>query len=177
MIDHVPSGRKTDIEDGGRMTIHGKIDDLIARARSITLGLKDIEGPLLPILHAVQAEFGYVPDAVLPVIATELNLSRAEVHGVVSFYHEFRHDVSGKHVLRICRSEACQSMGGRDLEELACDALGVDWHETTPDGKVTLEPVYCLGLCSVAPAAQLDSELHGRLDRAELATIIREARQ
>nr|WP_246748918.1 formate dehydrogenase subunit gamma [Rhizobium setariae] len=138
--------------------------------------MKSLEGPLLPILHRLQEEFGFVPEASLPLIARELNLSRAEVHGVVTFYHEFRNHPAGKHTLRICRAEACQSMGGRELAEHACKVLDLDWHETTPDGKITLEPVYCLGLCSVAPSAQLDGELHGRLDRDELSALIKEAR-
>jgi formate dehydrogenase subunit gamma len=158
------------------MNIHVK-DDVSEQTLAVIADLKGLEGPLLPILHALQEEFGYVPEASLPVIARELNLSRAEVHGVVTFYHEFRSHPAGRHTLRICRAEACQSMGGRELADHACKTLGLDWHETTPDGKVTLEPVYCLGLCSIAPAAQLDGELHGRLDADELSALIKEARQ
>lgn len=157
------------------MNIHVK-DDVSAETLVIVNELKSLEGPLLPILHRVQEEFGYVPEAALPVIARELNLSRAEVHGVVTFYHEFRNHPAGKHVVRICRAEACQSMGGRELAEHACKTLDLDWHETTPDGKVTLEPVYCLGLCSIAPSAQVDGELHGRLDRDELTALLKEVR-
>ncbi|MBL0374953.1 formate dehydrogenase subunit gamma [Rhizobium sp. KVB221] len=157
------------------MNIHVK-DDVSAETLAIVNELKSLEGPLLPILHRLQEEFGFVPEASLPLIARELNLSRAEVHGVVTFYHEFRNHPAGKHTLRICRAEACQSMGGRELAEHACKVLDLDWHETTPDGKITLEPVYCLGLCSVAPSAQLDGELHGRLDRDELSALIKEAR-
>lgn len=157
------------------MNIHVK-DDVSTETLAIVNQLKSLEGPLLPILHRVQEEFGYVPEAALPLIARELNLSRAEVHGVVTFYHEFRNHPAGKHTLRICRAEACQSMGGRELAEHACKVLDLDWHETTPDGKITLEPVYCLGLCSVAPSAQLDGELHGHLDRDELSALIKEAR-
>jgi formate dehydrogenase subunit gamma len=158
------------------MNIHVK-DDVSEQTLAVIADLKGLEGPLLPILHALQEEFGYVPEASLPVIARELNLSRAEVHGVVTFYHEFRSHPAGRHTLRICRAEACQSMGGRELADHACKTLGLDWHETTPDGKVTLEPVYCLGLCSIAPAAQLDGELQGRLDADELSALIKEARQ
>jgi formate dehydrogenase subunit gamma len=158
------------------MNIHVK-DDVSEQTLAVIADLKGLEGPLLPILHALQEEFGYVPEASLPVIARELNLSRAEVHGVVTFYHEFRSHPAGRHTLRICRAEACQSMGGRELADHACKTLGLDWHETTPDGKVTLEPVYCLGLCSIAPAAQLDGELHGRLDADELSALIKEARK
>ncbi|RYE58805.1 MAG: formate dehydrogenase subunit gamma, partial [Rhizobiaceae bacterium] len=125
------------------MNVHVK-DDVSDRVLDIVNELKSLEGPLLPILHAVQEEFGYVPESCLPLIGRELNLSRAEVHGVVTFYHEFRHHPAGQHVVRICRAEACQSMGGREIADHACRQLGLDWHETTPDGRVTLEPVYCL---------------------------------
>lgn len=158
------------------MNIHVK-DDVSERTLAIVNELKGLEGPLLPILHALQHDYGYVPEAALPLIARELNLSRAEVHGVVTFYHEFRSNPAGRHVVRICRAEACQSMGGRDIADHACKTLGLDWHQTTPDGRVTLEPVYCLGLCSVAPSAEIDGELHGRLDREELTALLKEVRQ
>ena len=158
------------------MNIHVK-DDVPERTLAIVNDLKRLEGPLLPILHALQEEYGYVPEASLPLIARELNLSRAEVHGVVTFYHEFRGSPAGQHVVRICRAEACQSMGGRELADHACKVLDLDWHQTTPDGRVTLEPVYCLGLCSVAPSAQIDGELYGRLDQEELAALLKEVRQ
>lgn len=134
------------------------------------------EGPLLPILHDVQAEWGHIPDAAQPVIAKALNISKAEIHGVVSFYHDFRDHPAGRHTLRICRAEACQSMGGNATAEAAKKALGIDWHGTTPDGAVTLEPVFCLGLCACAPAAQLDGELHARVDAAKLAQLIASVR-
>jgi formate dehydrogenase subunit gamma len=130
------------------------------------------EGPLLPILHDVQAAWGHIPDAAQPVIAAALNISRAEIHGVVSFYHDFRDHPAGRHTLRICRAEACQAMGGTATAEAAKRALGIDWHGTTPDGAVTLEPVFCLGLCACAPAAQLDGKLHARVDADKLATLI-----
>jgi formate dehydrogenase subunit gamma len=158
------------------MNIHVK-DDVSERTLAIVNELKSLEGPLLPILHALQHDYGYVPEAALPLIARELNLSRAEVHGVVTFYHEFRSHPAGQHVVRICRAEACQSMGGREIAEHACKVLGLDWHQTTPDGRVTLEPVYCLGLCSVAPSAEIDGELHGRLDSDELTALLKEVRQ
>ncbi len=134
------------------------------------------EGPLLPILHDVQAEWGHIPDAAQPVIAKALNISKAELHGVITFYHDFRDHPAGRHTLRICRAEACQAMGGNATAESAKRALGVDWHGTTPDGAVTLEPVFCLGLCACAPAAQLDGELHARVDAAKLATLIASVR-
>ena len=134
------------------------------------------EGPLLPILHDVQAEWGHIPDDAQPVIARALNISRAEIHGVVSFYHDFRDHPAGRHTLRICRAEACQAMGGNATAEAAKKALGIDWHGTTPDGAVTLEPVFCLGLCACAPAAQLDGDLHARVDAAKLAHLIAQVR-
>lgn len=135
-----------------------------------------MEGPLLPILHAVQAAFGYVPQSVLPQIAKALNLSKAEVHGVVSFYHDFRDESAGRHVLKLCRAEACQAMGADRVADHARDALGVDWHGTTKDGAVTLEPVFCLGLCACGPAAMVDGRLVGRCDEARVDALIAEAR-
>ncbi len=133
---------------------------------------KGMEGSLLPILHAVQAEFGYVPQESLPIIAKSLNISRAEAHGVMSFYHDFRAKPAGRHVVKLCRAESCQSMGGDRVAAHAQAALGIDFHETSPDGRVTLEPVFCLGLCACGPAAIVDGKLHGRLDEAKLDTIL-----
>ena len=120
------------------------------------------EGPLLPILHDVQAEWGMIPEAAQPVIAAALNMTRAEVYGVVSFYHDFRDHPTGRHILRLCRAEACKSMGADALANQVRQVLGIDWHETTPDGRITLEPVFCLGLCACAPSAQIDGRLVGR---------------
>ena len=127
--------------------------EIAARVGEILRAHDGMEGPLLPILHAVQAAFGYVPRDALPVMAQHLNLTRAEVHGVMSFYHDFREDPAGRHVLKLCRAEACQSMGADRIAARAKGALGIEWHETTQDGAVTLEPVFCLGLCACAPAA------------------------
>ncbi|WP_313196262.1 formate dehydrogenase subunit gamma [Shinella zoogloeoides] len=151
--------------------------DVGARTLAIVSELKGLEGPLLPILHEIQAEFGYVPQESLPVIARELNLSRAEVHGVVTFYHDYRDHPTGRHVLKLCRAEACQSMGGDAVAERVKALLGIDFHQTTLDGAVTLEPVYCLGLCSCAPAAMLDGEVHGRVDAALAQELVAEARR
>lgn len=134
------------------------------------------EGATLPILHAVQETFGYVPEAVIPMIAEALNLSRAEVHGTFTFYHDFRHEPAGKRVLKLCRAEACQSMGGDALTARAEKKLGVKIGETTADRKVTLEPIYCLGLCSVAPSAMLDGKIVGRLDEKRIDALVEEAR-
>lgn len=134
-----------------------------------------LEGPLLPILHAVQHVFGYVPEEAVPVLARELNLSRAEVHGVVTFYHDFRHELAGKHVLKMCRAEACQAMGCDSLVERAEGRLGVQCGGTSADGRVTLEAVYCLGLCATAPSAMLDGRVVGRLDESRLDELLKEA--
>lgn len=134
-----------------------------------------LEGPLMPILHAVQHVFGHVPEEAIPVIARELNLSRAEVHGVVTFYHEFRRELPGKHVLKLCRAEACQSMGCERLVERAENRLGVVCGDTSADGRVTLEAVYCLGLCATAPSAMLDGRVVGRLDANRLDQLLKEA--
>lgn len=135
-----------------------------------------LEGAALPILHAIQDSIGHVPAAAVPAIARALNLSRAEVHGVVSFYHHFRTEPRGRHLLQICRAEACQSMGGERLAQQVTDRLGIDFHHTTPDGAVTLEAVYCLGNCACAPAMLLDGEPRGRLDAAAVDALLAEAR-
>lgn len=126
------------------------------------------EGPLLPILHAIQAEFGMIPEWAVPQIAQHLNIGRAEVHGVVTFYHDFRDAPTGRHVVKICRAEACKAMGGDALAATALEKLNTGWHGTTANGAVTVEPVYCLGLCSCAPAAMVDGRLIGRLDAEKL---------
>lgn len=156
--------------------MQGAGTDIAGRAIDIINHLKTSEGPLLPILHGLQEEFGYVPAETLPLIATALNLSRAEVHGVMTFYHDYRDHPAGRHTLKICRAEACQSIGGDALSDRARQLLGIDWHGTTADGAVTLEPVYCLGLCACAPAAMLDDELIGRLDADRLEEIASEVR-
>lgn len=132
------------------------------------------EGALLPILHAVQAEVGHVPAEALPTVAKALGVAVAEVQGVVSFYHDFRAAPAGRHVLKICRAEACQAMGGAVLAEAAKARLGVDWHGTSAQG-VTLEPVFCLGLCAAAPAAMLNGVLAARVDPARLGEMLAEA--
>jgi formate dehydrogenase subunit gamma len=159
------------------MTINVASGELTRRTQAIIDRLVGLEGPLLPIFHAVQDEFGFVPQESLPVIAEALNLSRAEVHGVMSFYHDYRSHPTGRHVLKLCRAEACQAMGGDDLADKVKKLLGVDFHQTTLDGAVTLEPVFCLGLCSCAPAAMLDGAIHGRLDAQAVEALVQEARQ
>ena len=129
-----------------------------ARAAEIVDAHRHLAGATLPILHALQEAFGYVDDAAVPLIAEALNLSRAEIHGVLTFYHDFRRAPAGRHVIRLCRAEACQAVGAMALADHARRRLGIDWHGTTPDGRVTLEPVFCLGLCARGPAALVDDE-------------------
>ena len=134
--------------------------DAIAR---IVANLKDTPGALLPVLHAVQDALGFVPPDAVPVIAEALNLSRADVHGVISFYHYFRDTPPGRHTIHLCRAESCQSMGARNLEAHAKQRLGVDFHQTTGSGSFSFEPVYCLGNCACSPAVMIDGELYGRV--------------
>ncbi|WP_439142276.1 formate dehydrogenase subunit gamma [Pseudooctadecabacter sp.] len=136
---------------------------------------KGQEGPLLPILHSVQAEFGFIPGDVVQIIADDLNITRAEVHGVITFYHDFRDAPAGKHIVKICRAEACQAVGGNAISERAFEKLGVGWHGTTTNGAVTLEPVYCLGLCACGPAAMVDNKVVGRVDADKLDRLLQEA--
>ncbi|KAB2948627.1 MAG: formate dehydrogenase subunit gamma [Rhizobiaceae bacterium] len=150
--------------------------DIAARAATVVAERRNLEGPLLPILHELQAEFGHVPQEALPVIAEALNLSKAEVHGVVTFYHDFRREPAGRHVIKLCRAEACQSMGGDAVAARLQELLGIGFHETAKDGSVTLDPVYCLGLCACAPAALVDGEPVGRLDEEALQAIAAEVR-
>lgn len=136
----------------------------------------DREGPLLPILHDIQADWGMIPEDAQPILAKAMGVTRAEIYGVVSFYHDFRDHQSAPHVLRLCRAESCQSMGSDELAEQICKALGIGWHETTPDGKLTLEPVFCLGLCACAPSAELDGKLIGRASVEKVKRLVAEVR-
>ena len=156
------------------MTATAPSADFLERLDQILVAHQGREGPLLPILHDIQAEWGYVPEEAQPVIAEALGLTRAEVHGVVSFYHDFRDHPSGRHVLRLCRAEACQSMGANALAESTLQKLGIGWHGTTANGAVTVEPVYCLGLCACAPAAMVDGRVLGRVDDARMDRILAE---
>ena len=146
------------------------------RASEIIAAHAYLEGPVLPILHALLDEFGNIPDEAIALVASGLNLSRAEIHGTVSFYHDFRRKPAGDHVLKLCRAEACQSMNGPQLARDLLDELGIEWGGTTPDGALTVEGVYCLGLCACAPSALYDGDPMGRLDRKRLDDVVREAR-
>lgn len=131
-------------------------------------------GALLPILHAVQDALGFLPDDAVEVIASELNLSRADVHGVITFYHFFRTTPPGEHTVYVCRAEACQSMGSRDLERHVQDKLKIEFHQTTADGRFSLEPVYCLGNCACSPAVMIDETVHGRVTAERFDALLEE---
>jgi formate dehydrogenase subunit gamma len=147
----------------------------------VTEGLSDIldeyeqvPGPLLLVLHAVQRRLGFIPEEAVPYIAERLNLSRAEVHGVLSFYHHFRREAPGRHVIQVCRAESCQAMGAERLVQHAQERLGIEFHETTPDGAFSLEPVYCLGNCACSPAVMIDEELFGRVSPDQFDALLAE---
>jgi formate dehydrogenase subunit gamma len=139
-----------------------------ARAHDIIAGFAATEGASLPILHELQATFGCIPLEAEPLIASALNITRAEVHGIVTFYHEFRRKPPGRHVLHLCRAEACQAVGADAVGTHVRSTLAVDWHGTSADGAVTLEPVFCLGLCATGPSALLDGNPVGRLNTARI---------
>lgn len=134
--------------------------------------LKDLPGALLPILHAVQHALGFVPHDSVPLIARELNLSLAEVHGVLSFYHYFRKQRGGRHVVHLCRAEACQALGAVGLEAHVKSCLGIDFHGTTADGAISLEPVYCLGNCALGPSIMIDEQLQGRVSATRFDSLM-----
>jgi len=129
-------------------------------------------GGLLPLLHAIQDRLGFVPPTSLARVADALNLSRAEVHGVVTFYHDFHTSPVGRHRVQVCRAESCQAMGGEALEAHVKARLNIGLHETTADGSVTLQPVYCLGNCALSPAVMIDGELHGRMTPERLDQLL-----
>jgi formate dehydrogenase subunit gamma len=145
-------------------------------ARAIILRHLALEGAALPILHALQEEFGYLPEETLPLVADALNISRAEVYGVATFYHDFHLEPRGKHTLTLCRAEACQAMGGTGLAERAKARLGVGFGQTTAGGEVTLEQTFCLGLCACGPSAMVDGKPVARLTPEKLDAIVEEVR-
>ena len=159
------------------MSVQPASTEIVSRTAAVVRELQGLEGPLLQILHSVQEEFGYVPQEALPVIAEALNISRAEVHGVASFYHDYRKHPAGRHVLKLCQAEACQSMGSDAVAAKHKQALGIGFHETAKDNSVTLEPVYCLGLCACAPSVMLDGQVIGRLDDEAIDDIVAEVRR
>lgn len=149
--------------------------ELNIKLEALIENYQQMPGALLPLLHAIQAQVGYIPESVYPTIAIALSLSVSEVHGVVTFYHYFRTHPPGRHILQICRAESCQSMGSTALEAHAKKSLNIDYHQTTPDQAVTLEPVYCLGNCALSPAIMLDEEIYGRVSATDLDALLAEA--
>lgn len=156
------------------MTLPDRINQVVETAIARN---KDKPGALLPILHGIQDEIGHIPPEAIPVIAGELNLSRAEVHGVVSFYHYFRQTPPGRHTLQICQAESCQAMGSVRLTEHAKKTLGIDFHETTADQQFSLDPVYCLGHCACSPTMMIDDEVHGRVTPERLEQLLDKIRK
>lgn len=149
------------------VNLDAKLDALIAQHQNMP-------GALLPLLHAIQDSIGYVPESAYMSISKALSLSVAEVHGVVTFYHYFRTHKPGRHILQICRAESCQSMGSEALEAHAKKCLNIDYHQTTSDQNITLEPVYCLGNCALSPAVMMDEEVYGRMTPADLDALVAE---
>jgi formate dehydrogenase subunit gamma len=133
---------------------------------------QSLPGALLPLLHAIQDDLGFVPELAYPLISKALSLSVAEVHGVVTFYHHFRTHQPGRHIVQICRAESCQAMGSDALETHIKKKLGIEFHETTPDGAITLEPIYCLGNCACSPSVMINEEVYGRVDNKKIDQLI-----
>jgi formate dehydrogenase subunit gamma len=144
----------------------------VSEIEAIVEANRRLVGATLPILHAIQARFGYIPDEAIPILAEGLNLSRAEIHGVVTFYHDFRTKPPGKFILQVCRGEACQAKGGGDLEQHAMRKIGCDFHQTSADQAITLEPVFCLGNCGCSPSIRVGDEVFGRVDQERLDEIV-----
>ena len=149
----------------------------LARIETHIESHKAVPGGLMPLLHAIQDDLGYIPEESYASISQALNLSVAEVHGVVSFYHHFRTHAPGRHILQVCRAESCQAMGCTALEQHLKSILGVDYHETTADDAITLEPVYCLGNCALSPNVMMDDEIYGRVSAAQIDQLVAAARK
>jgi len=166
---------KMQIEPSSQAVLSDPSVDL-DQVKSIIQKYQALPGAMLPVLHAIQDALGYVPSSTVPLIAEQLNLSRAEVHGVISFYHHFRQQPAGRHVVQICRAEACQARGSAALEAHAKAALGCDFHGTSSDGQFTLEPVYCLGQCACGPSMLIDDDLHARVSNDKFNRLVRAKR-
>jgi formate dehydrogenase subunit gamma len=134
--------------------------------------LKHKKGALLPILHQIQREIGYIPPNTIDTIAKKLQQTPAEIHGVISFYHQFRTSPPGEYKIQVCRAEACQSRGSRDLEQHAKDYLAIDYRGTTPDKKFSLDSVYCLGNCATGPNVRINDELYGRVSNEKFERLL-----
>jgi formate dehydrogenase subunit gamma len=148
----------------------------MAKVREMVKASKSMAGAMLPILHNIQDSLGYIPADAIPIIADELNVSRAEVHGVVTYYHHFRQEPQGRNVVQLCRAEACQARGAEEFIAHAKAALGCDFHETTADGEITLEPVYCLGQCAVGPNMMIGDALHAHMTAKKFDSLIESQR-
>jgi len=144
----------------------------LQKIATIIAQYQTLPGAMLPLLHAIQHDLSFIPSNALPLIAKALNVSRAEVHGVISFYHHFRTEEPGTHVIEICRGESCQAMGSRTLEHNIKQHLGIDYHQTSKDQQYTLEPVYCLGNCACSPAIRIGDDIHGEVDQQKFEKII-----
>ena len=151
-----------------------KINTLVAKHKNMPK--ETVQSALLPLLHAIQDDVGWIPEESYLPISKALALSVAEVHGVVTFYHHFRTQPAGRHILQVCRAESCQAMGSEKLEAAIKAKLGIDYHQTTSDGAITLEPIYCLGNCACSPAVMLDDEVYGRMDNQKMVELVTEAR-
>ncbi len=152
------------------------LSDQLVKIEKHIASHRQMQGALMPLLHAIQDDLGYIPEQCFGSISKSLNLSVAEVYGVVSFYHHFRTHPPGKNVMQICRAESCQSMGSEALEQFAKSKLGVDYHQTTVDGSITLEPVYCLGNCACSPAVMMNDQIYGRVNAAKIEKLIAQAK-
>lgn len=151
--------------------------DLTINLDDLLVKFQTVPGGLLPLLHEIQDTLGYIPESTYPEIAKSLSLSVAEVHGVVSFYHHFRNEKPGRHIVQICRAESCQAMGSEALEAHAKQCLNVDYHQTTADEAITLEPVYCLGNCALSPAVMIDDDVYGKVSTKRFDALIKGARK
>lgn len=150
--------------------------DQLAAVDAAISRLATLRGACLPMMHAIQAELGFVPHEAIQRIADTLNLSRADVHGVLTYYHDFRTEAPGRHVLKVCRAESCQAMGSETLEDHLHEKHGVAMGETSVDGDVTVEPIYCLGNCALSPAVMLDGKVHGRVSTERLDALLQRAK-
>ncbi|ASR38500.1 NADH dehydrogenase [Prauserella marina] len=157
------------------MAVESSGASVAERVRAVIDAHRDDRGALLPILHGIQAEFGYIAAEVIPVLAAELNISRADVHGVVTFYTDFRSEPAGAATVKLCRAEACQSVGAEQVVADTEQVFGIELGQTTPDGSVTLDQVFCLGNCALGPAAQVNGRLYGRINRSRLVDILANA--
>ena len=175
--DEVVAGERqlSGARPGGVVDAATGVADLDANETIIAAAIarnRALPGALLPVLHAIQDGLGFIPPGAVPRIALALNLSQAEVHGVITFYHDFRSAPPGRHVLKLCRAEACQAMGSEALAKRLTQRLGIDWRQTSPDGALTIEPVYCLGNCALSPALMIDGKLRGRITAAALDGLV-----